>query len=181
MTFLETPLLGAFTINLSPFEDERGRFTRLFCQNELKTIGFDKQIMQINHSLTKQRGTIRGLHFQKPPFSEVKIIRCLKGRVLDVIVDIRRDSPTFLKWFSIELSPEAHNAILVPEGFAHGFQTLKTNSELLYLHTAFYTPNTEGGLRYDDPQLNISWKLPVTQISERDKNHPFITTDFKGI
>ncbi len=174
MTFLETPLKDAFIIYLSPFVDERGHFSRLFCANELIDIGFDKQIVQINHSFTKQKGSIRGLHFQKPPFSETKIIKCLRGKVFDVMVDMRLDSPTYLKCYSLVLSPEANNAVLIPEGFAHGFQTLKANSELLYLHTAFYTPNTEGGLRYNDPKLKINWPLPLTQISERDKNHTFL-------
>lgn len=178
MTFLETPLQGAFVIQLSPFNDERGAFSRLFCENEFQSIGFNKKIVQINHSLTRQKGAIRGLHFQKLPHGEVKIVKCIRGKVFDVMVDIRQNSKTFLQWFGIELLPEANNAVLIPEGFAHGFQALKSNSELLYFHTAFYVPNTpdvsgqvEGGLRYDDPKLNINWKLPVTEISERDKNH----------
>jgi dTDP-4-dehydrorhamnose 3,5-epimerase len=172
MTFVETPLKNAFVIHFNPFIDERGSFSRLFCENELSEIGFDKKIVQINHSFTRQKGVIRGLHFQKSPYCETKIVTCLKGKVFDVMVDMRAESPTYLKWFGIELSPETNNAVIIPEGFAHGFQTLKANCALLYLHTAFYTPNTEGGLRFDDPKLNIAWKLPVSQISERDKNHP---------
>jgi dTDP-4-dehydrorhamnose 3,5-epimerase len=175
MTFVETPLHNAFVIHLKPFIDERGHFSRLFCENELRTgIGFDKKIVQINHSFTKQKGSVRGLHFQVPPYSEVKIIKCIRGKVFDVMVDMRPNSATYLQWHSVVLSPEANNAVLIPEGFAHGFQTLKANCELLYFHTAFYTPNTEGGLRYDDPKLKIDWTLPVTQISVRDKNHPLL-------
>jgi dTDP-4-dehydrorhamnose 3,5-epimerase len=175
MIFVETPLKDAFIIHLNPFVDERGGFTRLFCENELKGgAGFDKKIVQINHSFTKQKGSIRGLHFQLPPHSETKIVKCIRGQVFDVMVDMRPNSSTYLRWHSVILSPEANNALLIPEGFAHGFQTLKANSELLYFHTAFYTPNTEGGLRYDDPTLNIDWPLPITKVSERDKKLPLL-------
>lgn len=181
MHFEETPLKDCFIIHFSPISDERGQFSRLFCENELHQIGFSKKIVQINHSINRKKGTIRGLHFQKPPFSETKIITCLRGKVIDVAVDLRKNSPTFLKIFSTELSPKADKAILIPEGFAHGFQTMMNNSEMLYLHTEFYNKEADSGLRYDDPALNIKWQLPPVSISQKDLSYPFININtFEG-
>jgi dTDP-4-dehydrorhamnose 3,5-epimerase len=175
------PIPGALEIKLSPFIDERGAFSRLFCSNEFKQFGHSKSIVQVNHSLNKEKGTIRGMHFQRPPHAEIKIIRCLRGRVFDVVVDLRSQSPTFLKWHAVELSPEAYNLIYIPEGCAHGFQTLQENSELLYFHTAFYNKESEGGVRYDDQLLSIQWPLPAMNVSVKDKSYSLLDNTFNGI
>jgi len=137
--------------------------------------------VQINHSRTATVGAVRGLHFQNPPHAEMKLVRCLKGRVWDVAVDVRRDSPTFLCWHGEELIPADLRMMVIPEGFAHGFQVLEPDSELLYLHTASYAPGVERGLRYDDPALGIAWPLAATELSARDAKHPIIGADFRGL
>ncbi len=182
-TFIETNLEGLWVIEPKPFKDDRGSFFRVFCKETYKKIGFEGDFVQINHSINAKKGTIRGLHFQNPPFSETKLVRCINGKVLDVVVDIREDSPTFLKHFSIELSKDNQKSLFIPEGFAHGFQTLEDNSELIYHHTNYYTPNSEGGIRYDDPMLNIDWKLASSSlhISERDQSYDWLDKTFKGI
>ena len=162
-------------------QDDRGSFFRVFCENELKDILNGKTIKQINHSITSKKGTFRGLHFQYKPNCEVKIVKCIKGKVLDIVVDIRRDSKTFLQTYFIELSEENRKMIYIPEGFAHGFQTLEDNSELLYLHTNIYSPNSEGALNIKDSSLNIQLPLDIIEISKRDEEHDFISSNFKGI
>ncbi len=181
MKFIETPLAGAYVIELEPFMDERGLFVRTFCQNELSKIGFDRQIVQINHSMTRQKGAIRGLHYQLPPVCETKIIRCVQGAVFDVMLDIRKSSSTYLKWHGVELSKDNMRLVYIPEGFAHGFQTLTDNAELIYHHSAFYSPESERGLRFNDPAVAINWPLNVSSVSERDKNHPLLGEDFQGL
>lgn len=181
MRFTPTKLGGAYIIELEPFRDERGFFVRMFCKNDFKQIGFDKEIVQINHSLTRKKGCIRGLHYQIPPFCETKIIRCIYGAVFDVMVDIRKDSPTFLQWFGMELSEDNMRMALIPEGFAHGFQTLAENAELIYHHTAFYSQEHERGLRFDDPRFAIPWPLPAGAISLKDQQYPLLDGTFKGI
>jgi len=181
MIFTAAPLQGAFVIRLEPFSDERGWFARSYCKREFEEIGHNKEWVQLNHSVTYTKGTLRGMHFQHPPFREIKMVRCIAGGVYDVIVDIRAESPTFLQWYGVELSAENKQMLYIPEGFAHGFQTLEENSALLYHHTEFYTPAAEGGFRYDDPALSIKWPLPVTVISERDAHHPLVDNQFKGI
>jgi dTDP-4-dehydrorhamnose 3,5-epimerase len=181
MTFFQTPLLGSYVINLSSYSDERGWFARTYCENEFAEIGHGARWVQMNHSYTTKKGTVRGMHYQLPPYREIKMVRCVRGKVFDVIIDIRRSSDTFRQWFGVELSPAAMNMLYIPEGFAHGFQTLADDSELLYHHSEFYTPNAEGGIRYDDPSVNIKWPLEVTSVSERDLNHPLLTKEFKGI
>jgi len=181
MIFSPTPLSGSFSIDLNPFSDERGWFARYFCKNEFKEIGHDAEWVQMNHSFTKQVGSVRGMHYQEGEYKEIKLVRCIAGKVYDVIIDIRKDSPTFLKWFGIELSAENKKMLYIPAGFAHGFQCLSDNCELLYHHSAFYTPGRETGISYNDPSVNIEWPIEITVISERDKNHPFITNNFKGI
>jgi len=180
MIFTETPLKGSFQVDLTPFGDERGWFVRTFCKNEFSAIGHTKEWVQLNHSFTKNKGAIRGLHYQMPPYSEIKLVRCVAGSVYDVIVDLRKNSPTFLQWFSIELSASNRKMIYIPEGFAHGFQTLTEDCELIYHHTAFYTPDVEGGIRYDDPSVNVRWPLAITDISKRDGQHPLLNASFKG-
>ncbi|MHA1284394.1 MAG: dTDP-4-dehydrorhamnose 3,5-epimerase [Promethearchaeota archaeon] len=181
MKFIKTELEGLYIVELEGFKDHRGSFYRLYCENEFKIINHQKKIVQINHSSTKVKGTVRGMHFQYPPKSEIKIIKCLSGRVFDVAVDLRKNSPTFLKWFGIILTPANNKMIYIPEGFAHGFQTLEDDTELLYLHTEFYDPSFEGGVRFDDPKLDIKWPLKPINISERDKNFKLIDNNFKGL
>ncbi len=181
MTFTETALKGSYIISLKPFSDERGWFARTYCKNEFAAIGHDKEWVQLNHSFTKEKGTVRGMHFQHPPFSEIKMVRCIAGAVLDVIVDIRKGSPTFLQHVVAELSAANKQMIYIPEGFAHGFQTLEENTELIYHHSEFYQPGVEGGFRYNDEILNIQWPLPVINVSERDNNHPLLDANFNGL
>jgi dTDP-4-dehydrorhamnose 3,5-epimerase len=181
MKFIEAPLAGAYIIELEPFMDERGFFARTFCQKEFANIGFDKQIVQINHSLTRQRGAIRGMHYQSPPACEVKIIRCIQGVVFDVMVDLRAGSPTFLQWYGIELSQDNMLMVYIPEGFAHGFQALTDHAGLIYFVSAFYSPELERGLRFNDPAIAINWPLPSGDISSKDRNCPLIGSSFTGV
>lgn len=181
MNLVETNILGVFTAESKAFQDNRGAFSRLFCSRELQEIIGSRTISQINHSMTRSVGAVRGLHFQNPPYAEMKIVRCLKGRVFDVAVDLRQGSPTFLKWTAVELTPENHIAFVIPEGCAHGFQVLEEDSELLYLHTAFYTPAAEGVVRFDDPKIGINWPLDPSDLSTRDLNQSHLKEDFMGI
>jgi dTDP-4-dehydrorhamnose 3,5-epimerase len=181
MTFTQTALKGSYIISLKPFSDERGWFARTYCKNEFAAIGHDKEWVQMNHSFTAEKGTVRGMHFQHPPFSEIKMVRCIAGAVLDVIVDIRNGSPTFLQQVSVELSAANKQMIYIPAGFAHGFQTLADDTELIYHHSEYYQPGVEGGLRYNNKILNIQWPLPVINVSERDNNHPLLDGNFKGV
>jgi dTDP-4-dehydrorhamnose 3,5-epimerase len=176
-----TSILGLVVIETAPHIDHRGAFARLYCEDELSSLMGPRRIVQINHSSTATIGAVRGLHYQRPPHAEMKLVRCLKGRVWDVAVDLRRESPTFLNWHAEELTPTNTRMMVIPEGFAHGFQVLEPESELLYLHTALYTPGREGGLRHDDPRLAIHWPLAVTDLSARDAAHPFINSDFSGV
>ena len=181
MNITLTEIPGVMVVETKIFDDKRGSFGRLFCEHDISCVLGERRIVQINHSRTSTVGAVRGLHFQHPPHAEMKMVRCLRGRVLDIALDLRKDSPTFLCWHAQELSP--HNALMlvIPEGFAHGFQVLEPNSELLYLHTASYMPSCEGGVRYDDPALKITWPLPVTVLSERDRQHPLINKNFFGV
>jgi len=181
MNFSPLPLQGAYIVESNSYEDHRGKFTRIFCQEELKKIGHSKPIVQINHSLTKEIGSVRGMHYQKPPKAEIKMVQCLKGEVFDVIVDLREDSPTFLKWHGEILSSKNMKMMYIPEGFAHGFQVLESNSELLYFHTEFYNPLYEAGVRYNDPKMNIAWLLKPINISEKDQYYPLVTSLFEGV
>jgi len=181
MKFITTTLKDLMIIEPEPFYDNRGYFGRIYCKNELKEIKYFKEIVQMNQSLTKKKGTVRGMHFQYPPYAEIKMIKCIVGSVFDVAVDIRKGSPTFLKWYGEILTAENMKMIYIPEGFAHGFQTLEDNCELLYLHTEFYNKNYESGLKYNDPRLNIKWPLKVTEISKRDNEHDLIDDNFEGI
>lgn len=181
MKLTESPIAGVWIVESDAFQDNRGAFSRLFCADEEQAILGERRIVQINHSLTRAIGAVRGLHYQKPPQAEMKIVRCLRGRVLDVAVDLRRGSPTFLQWTATELTPNNRLAFIIPEGCAHGFQVLEENSELLYFHTAFYTPAAEGAVRFDDPAIGIDWPLPPTDLSARDMNHPILDKGFEGI
>ena len=182
MTFTELELKGAYIIELKVFSDERGWFGRTYCKEEFKSNGLEQEWVQMNHSFTSKKGTIRGMHFQFPPFQEIKMVRCIAGRVYDVIVDIRKDSPTFLQYVGVELSASNKKMIYIPSGFAHGFQTLTNDAELIYHHSAFYTPQAESGLLHNDSLLNINWPLSVSEISDRDlKQTKIIKETFKGI
>jgi dTDP-4-dehydrorhamnose 3,5-epimerase len=177
----KTSIEGLLFAESTVRKDGRGSFSRLFCHQELQAIIGDRSIVQINYSLSETLGVVRGLHFQRPPFMEVKMVRCLRGKVWDVAVDLRKDSPTFLRWHAEVLTPTNARMMIIPEGFAHGFQALCAGSEILYLHTAPYTPSSEGALRYDDPNLKIDWPIPVTNTSHRDASHPYIDESFCGI
>jgi dTDP-4-dehydrorhamnose 3,5-epimerase len=181
MKYIETPLKGAYIIELEPFRDSRGLFARTFCKKEFQKIGHNKEFVQFNHSLTLQKGTIRGMHYQVPPNSEIKLIRCVRGNVYDVIIDIRSGSTTFLNYFAVELNEDNMKMIYVPEGFAHGFQTLENNTQLIYHHTQFYSPQHERGIRYNDPVIAVEWPLEPMNVTEKDKNYPLIDNHFKGI
>ncbi len=180
-TITDLPLAGLKRIERHTIADARGAFTRLFCAEELAAAGWTQPVVQINHSRTRQVGAVRGLHFQHPPHAEMKLVMCLKGAVWDVAVDLRAGSPTFLQWHTEELSADNGVALLIPEGFAHGFQVLEPDSELLYLHSASYAPASEGGLRTDDPRLAISWPLPIAERSARDAAWPLLDDRFVGI
>lgn len=179
--FNECPLAGLYSVKRNPVHDMRGFFSRFFCAAEFDNMGLTFSIAQMNHTLTLQKGSLRGLHFQYPPYSEKKIVNCLRGQVFDVAVDIRKDSPTFLQWHAEVLSAENKTSIYIPEGFAHGFQTLTDDCELLYLHSSFYRASAEGGLNYADPILNINWPLPLADCSDRDRHHPMIGESFAGV
>ncbi len=181
MKFQPTRFNGLYTISLEPKTDSRGWFARTFCKKEFAEIGFEGEWKQINQSYTKSIGTLRGLHFQYPPYQEIKLIRCIRGRVFDVAVDIRNGSKTFMKWFSIELSDKNKTMIFIPPGFAHGFLTLSNNCELIYHHSEFYTPESEGSIRFDDPAINIHWPQKIKIISSKDSSHPDLDKNFKGI
>jgi dTDP-4-dehydrorhamnose 3,5-epimerase len=181
MKMLPTAMDGVFVVDTKPFIDQRGAFVRYYCENELSSVIARRRIVQINLSRTHAVGAVRGLHFQRSPHAEMKLIRCLKGKVWDVALDLRAGSPTFLQWHAEELSPENARMFVIPEGCAHGFQVMEEDSELLYLHTAFYAPESEGGALYSDPLLKITWPLPVADLSERDRNHLLMTPDFTGI
>ena len=179
MKLLPTAIAGVFIAETNAFQDNRGTFARLFCESDLADAVGGRHIEQINHSRTGAVGAVRGLHFQHAPHAEMKMVRCLRGRVWDVAVDLRKGSRTLLQWHAQELSAANALMLVIPEGFAHGFQVLEPESELLYLHTASYTPSAEGGIRFDDPALNIPWPLPVADVSERDKVHPLINKNFQ--
>ena len=181
MRISKTTFEGLFELEIETFSDERGWFGRAFCKAELAAIGYDEEIVQINHSFNAARGTLRGMHCQNPPHSETKFVRCVAGKVFDVTVDIRRDSSTFLQWYGCELSATNKRTLLIPRGFAHGFLTLESNSQLIYLHSNYYNPEVEDGLSYADPSLKISWPTPIEVISPKDENHTFINSNFKGI
>jgi len=181
MIFHATSISGVYEIDLELMEDNRGGFARTFCKNEFLQIGFEKSFVQMNHSFNDSKGTLRGLHFQHSPHQETKLIRCIKGGIIDVIVDVRKKSSTFLHHIKVELSALNKKMILIPEGCAHGFQTLEDNTELIYHHTEMYAPHADGGLNYQDPKLDIQWNLAVNVISEKDNNYKFIDKKFEGI
>lgn len=181
LKIVRTAIPDVVFVETDRFEDDRGSFSRLFCEIELAQLLGSRRIVQINHSRTHGVGVVRGMHFQRPPHAEMKMVRCLKGAVWDVAVDLRTDSPMYLKWHAEILTPDNGRMLVVPEGCAHGFQVLEPNSELVYLHTAAYCAAAEGGVGCDDPALRIAWPLPIAGLSARDSAHPAISPDFEGI
>lgn len=181
MNVIPTSLAGVFVIERQIHTDHRGFLSRLFCAEALRPAGWVAPIAQVNHTFTAAGGTVRGLHFQYPPHAEMKLVTCVRGAVWDVAVDIRRGSPTFLRWHAERLSRDNERALLIPEGCAHGFQTLEDNCELLYCHSAAYERDADGGLRHDDPAVAIRWPAAVTHISDRDRSHPLVGSDFQGL
>jgi len=177
----DLPFAGLKRIARQRIGDSRGFLERLFCSEELLVAGWRKSVAQINHTITEKKGTVRGMHFQHSPYSEMKLVSCIRGSVFDVVVDLRANSSTYLKWYAETLTAENGISLLVPMGLAHGFQTMTTNCEMLYMHSEPYKPNVESGLRFDDPILNITWPLELTDCSERDRNHPLLTREFRGI
>lgn len=177
MKFSQTKLSGAYVVELEKREDSRGFFARTFCANEMTEHGLESKIVQTNMSRTMKKGTVRGMHFQTTPHQETKLVRCTRGSIYDVIIDIRPDSPTYKQWFGVELSAQNHTMLFVPRDFAHGFITLEDDCEVMYEVSEFYSPGFEGGIRYNDPAINIEWPIPVSDVSEKDASHP----DFKEV
>lgn len=176
-----TRLAGLMRIQRQPIKDQRGALTRMFCAEELADAGWQGPIAQINHTHTVQRGTVRGLHYQRPPASETKLVSCIHGAIWDVVVDLRSGSRTYLHWYAEELSERNCTALLIPPGCAHGFQSLQDHTELLYLHSTPYTPSCEAAVHVTEPQLAIAWPLPIANLSDRDAAHPLLPREFKGI
>ena len=177
----DTEMEGLKIIQRNLIRDERGYFERLYCLKEFAAMIPQKIIVQINHTHTVKQGVVRGMHFQHSPHCDAKFVSCMRGKVFDVAVDLRHSSPTFLQWHAQILSADNHTSLLIPEGFAHGFQTLEDNCEMLYFHTAEYRPTTEGAINAQDPKLDICWPQVITEMSERDIAHPMLSHDFKGL
>jgi dTDP-4-dehydrorhamnose 3,5-epimerase len=176
-----TALAGLTILNRRRFGDERGFLSRLFCAEDLPALGWPGAVMQINETVTRFAGTVRGMHFQHAPFVECKLVTCVQGRIVDVAVDLRRGSPTFLHHVAVELSEENARSLLIPAGFAHGFQALSDDVRMIYVHSAPFRPEAEGGLHPNDPALAIDWPLTVQNLSARDESHPLIAPDFEGL
>jgi dTDP-4-dehydrorhamnose 3,5-epimerase len=177
--FVPTAIAGAYEVRLTVRGDARGRFKRHYCERSFAEAGLETQWVQVNHSITVGRGTLRGLHFQHPPAAEVKLVSCTLGRAFDVAVDLRKDSPTFLQWAHVEI--DEATMFYIPRGCAHGFQALAEETHLLYLHSAFYTPEAEGGVRFDDPAVGVEWPLPPANLSPRDCAFPILDPSFEGL
>ncbi len=180
-SIFDTPMAGLKVIERKPIGDHRGFLARIFCADQLKGAGWKKPIAQINQTVTEKRGTVRGMHFQNTPHAEMKLVSCLQGEIWDVVVDLRKNSPSFLQWHGEKLSAENCHALLIPEGFAHGFQALTDDCELLYIHSAPYLREFEAGIQPNDPRVAITWPLDFAQISARDSGHPLLDHQFIGI
>ena len=181
LQLMSTRVEGLNVLQRNPIGDHRGYLERLFCQQELQPLLNGKSIAQINHTLTEKKGSVRGMHYQTPPHAEIKFVSCICGKVLDVAIDLRKGSPTFMHYHSDILTPDNHKTLVIPEGFAHGFQTLTDGCEMLYFHSASYCQESESALNTRDPLLNIQWPLEITDISERDQSHPMIDSAFVGV
>jgi dTDP-4-dehydrorhamnose 3,5-epimerase len=174
MIFTETALAGAYVIDIEARADSRGFFARVFCQEKFADHGLKPMIAQANIAFNARKGTLRGMHFQYPPAAETKLVRCTRGAILDIIVDLRPESPTYLQHVAVELTADNHRALYVPERFAHGYQALEDATETSYQVGEFYTPDAEGGLRYDDPRLGLTWPIPITEMSAKDVQWPLL-------
>jgi dTDP-4-dehydrorhamnose 3,5-epimerase len=181
MKIFDTAIVGVHVIEITPLTDPRGSFARTFCTRELAPVLDGREIAQINHSKTIHAGTVRGMHFQRPPHAEKKFVRCIRGRIWDVALDLRAGSPTFLQWHAEELTADNNKILLIPEGCAHGVQALAPDSEFMYFNTAFYVPESEGGIRHDDPACAITWPLPSVHVSDKDLSWPMLDRDFSGM
>lgn len=181
LEILDTPISGLHVLQRQPIADDRGYLERLFCTEELQSLLSGKRIAQVNHTLTANRGAVRGLHFQRPPHAEVKFVQCLNGEVFDVAVDLRQGSPTFLRWHAEVLTADNHRTFVIPEGFAHGFQALSNHCQMLYFHTTAYAAAFEAGFNVRDPKLAIRWPLPITELSPRDAALPSVDLEFTGM
>ena len=181
LTITDLPLAGLKCVERQRLGDERGFFARLFCADELRAAGWREPIAQINHTVTARKGSVRGMHFQRPPHAEMKLVSCIRGEVFDVAVDLRRGSPTFLKWHAEYLSADNDRALLIPQGFAHGFQAFSDDAELIYCHSTVYDAASEGGLNPRDPKLAIGWPLPIADMSARDAAAPMLDAAFAGV
>jgi dTDP-4-dehydrorhamnose 3,5-epimerase len=180
MLFTETNLPGAYLLDFEKREDNRGFFARAWCQREFEEHGLVPDLVQVNVSFNHQKGTLRGMHMQRPPHEETKLVRCTRGAIFDAIVDMRPESPTFLQWFGVELTADNYKMLYVPKGFAHGYQTLTDGAEVVYQVSAFYAPGAERGLRWDDPAFGIDWPLPVSVLSDKDAAAPLLTDEEIG-
>ena len=180
-TFCATPMAGVALVQRSPVADERGFLARVWCADEFRAAGYGFSVAQVNHTRTRRRGAVRGMHFQHPPAAETKLVSCVRGEVFDVAVDLRRGSPTFLAWHGEVLSADNHRSLLLPEGVAHGFQVLSEDCELVYLHSVAYNPGAEGGLNPRDPMIGIAWPLDIAELSPRDQSHPPLAAGYTGI
>ena len=178
---IQTPLEGLKRIERSPIEDDRGSLSRIFCAQELENAGWLKSVAQINHARTNIKGTVRGMHYQQSPHAEAKLVSCIRGSIWDVAVDLRKGSTTFLQWFAQELSPQNNLAMLIPEGFAHGFQTLENDCEIVYVHSAPFSPSAEARINPQDPSLKIRWPLEIKTISTKDSQQKYIDAHFLGV
>lgn len=181
MIFLETSLKGAYIVELDKYEDERGFFARSWCEQEFFSAGLETKLVQCNVSFNKKKGTLRGLHYQIPPQAETKLVRCTRGALYDVIVDLRADSPTFLKWFAVELTARNYRMLYIPQRFAHGFQTLEDETEIFYQMSEFYAPQAARGIRWNDPRLGITWPEGNRTISKKDLEYVHLDRAFAGM
>lgn len=176
MIFTETGLKGAYIIDINKLADDRGYFARTFCKNEFEKIGLEPNIAQTNMSFNPKKGTLRGMHYQVSPYEETKLVKCTSGAIYDIIIDLRKDSPTYFKWIGVELSEDNNRMLYVPKDFAHGFITLADNTVIQYMVSQFYAPGAEKGIKWDDPQFNIQWPIAITVISEKDNAHPYFNS-----
>lgn len=180
MIFEETNIKGVYKVKPTILSDDRGEFFRSYCKDEFSNIT-DSEFVQMNHSINYKKGTLRGMHYQLPPHAEDKLVRCVKGSIFDVFVDLRLNSPTYLQWESITLSESNKEMLFLPKGIAHGFMTMEDDSHVLYHHTEYYHPRSERGISYNDEKIKIDWPLEITCMSERDKSYPALDADFKGL
>jgi len=181
LTVTDLPLAGLKRVARQRLGDDRGFLARLFCAEELRDAGWHEAVAQVNHTMTARKGTVRGMHFQRPPHAEMKLVSCVRGEVFDVAVDLRHGSLTFLRWHAEHLSADNNRALLIPQGFAHGFQALTDDAELIYCHSAAYDAASEGGLNPRDPRLAIAWPLPITEMSARDAQVAMLDAAFTGM